>query len=313
MKLKYNIAMWCMAAGLFPLAGCSDEEDTWTPGPESQVAYQVYFTEENPTTVELEPGDSYSYNLTLSREESSEAADVPLVASGDTDLFEVPTSVHFDAGQEQTVVTVNFKGAENSEEYVCSLGIPEGTYNSAYTSLTTSIDIHVEVAKWVLYVQNVHFTDNDGWPASLIPDFHCDLMKVEGKEKYRFVNFMGAGIDLSFTLKENEDYDSYYFMQPIGGSYGTEYYGSDAWFFDTNAGEDSFPIYPAEGFAGQYLDWCFLYVNSGYDTCISFKNRWGDFYGYMEVHDASTGDYLNYEYFYLEFSWSKSDVVGDGN
>lgn len=87
------------------LASCT-EDFTYTP--EVASGMQVYFDEQQPTTIELTP-EVTSFNVPVYRVDSVQAADVSLTfAAGEGNIFTVPTTVHFDAGKKVANVTVTF-------------------------------------------------------------------------------------------------------------------------------------------------------------------------------------------------------------
>lgn len=304
MKIKYNIPVWCMAVGFLLMTGCSDDDDKWAPGEAAEAVSQISFSSDNPSTAEINPGEEKSYTLTLTREDAAEAVSVPLVVDG-AEEFEVPATANFAAGETETQITVRFKGTETSGSYNCTISIPEGPYNSPYSSLTTTTEIKLSVIRWVLYAKNVLFHDgDDAYPAPLFNDFYLDLYKADGKELYRFENFMD-GYNLDFTLNVYKG-DTYY-IEPENGCYGYDYYGYPAWFFGSTA-SDSYPLYSSGMFPDNFLDYCFLYVNDEDYTTINFNTRTGLIYGYFNWYDMQ-GNYINYEYPYFEFSWTEADEV----
>lgn len=315
MKIKYNKWPWYIIAGLLSLCGCNDDDNNWQPGEMTNIVQQIYFTSEDPEKIELIPGETRSYNFTLSRADSIGDISVPLTVSGDTNLFDFPSTAEFTAGNMETQITVTFTGTDKSNAYNLNVGIQEGSYNSPYTSFSTSVTINISVAKWILFAQNVRFSETDvSYPAPLFPQtFTLDLYQIEGQEKYSFFNFM-TGVNLTFTLKkcsgeENSQKGITYYMEPEGGSYGTDYYGDPAWFFDTGQGEISCPLY-REGIEG-YLNWGLLYVNeadqSYYSCKINFTTRTGELYGYFVQYDDN-GNYTS-TYPYLTFSWTETDEI----
>lgn len=303
MKLKYNMIAWCMAAGFLSLTAC-DDEDNWTPGESAVNVDQVYFTDENPESIEIEPGETRSYTFTLMRGNSSEAVSVPLTVSGAAE-FEVPSTVEFAEGETEKQITVNFTGAESSDTYKCKIVIPEGMYNSPYTSLTNMIEIEVSVAKWVLFARGVRFTSN------YLPGFTADLYKVEGKERYRFVELF-VGLDLNFTVEETETAGKFS-LYPEGGYNGVDPYNVSAWYFGAGSDDDDyFSIYP-KGYDGYYLYWAYMYTDrGGYDyTYINFNKRKGLLTMCYYVYDIATDDYIDGGYDYLNFEWDELEEQTD--
>lgn len=288
-----------MAAGFLSLTGCSDDDDNWVPGEKTEVVNQICFSNQDPAIVEVEPGEEKTYTLTLSREDATDAVSVPLVADGSSE-FKVPATADFAAGEAETQITVKFAGAETSGNYNCKISIPDGEYNSPYTSLSTSIEIRLSIAKWELMAQGVKFTSTNGW----LPDFSADLYKVDGQERYRFVELF-TGQNLTFGLQEAQKSGRYNIF-PEGGFNGIDAWEtSTAWYFGKgSADEDFFKIYP-KNYEGYYLFYCSIYTGDYYaGTYIDFNKKKGcimmDYYVYEQSTDNYTG---NGGYDYLNFNW----------
>lgn len=301
MKLKYKMAMWCMMVGILLLTGC-DDSDTWTPGPETEVAYQVYFTNGNPEAEDLDPNETNSYTLTLTRENTAEALALPLVASGDVELFEVPSTVEFAAGEKDAAITVVFKGSETGGNYLCSVGIAAGGYNNPYTSLATTVDIRQRICDWQVYVANLKITDyyGDIFPGS----YNVDLERDGDSDRYRLKGFM-SNYDLVFGVVENEDVSGQYYIYPENGSSGVDAYGDEIWAFDTELGMASYPLYH-DLLGSGYLDNGCIYTGAGYGyTYINFNKRSGYIYGCFYLEDSNGNS--DWKYPYLQLSWTASD------
>lgn len=297
MKLKYKMAMWCMMVGILLLAGC-DDSDTWTPGPEAEVAYQVYFTGGNPETEDLDPNETNSYTLTLARENTAEALALPLVASGDVELFEVPSTVEFAAGEKEAAVTVAFKGSETGGNYLCSVGIAAGDYNSPYTSLAATVDIRQRICDWQVYVANLKITD---FYENIFPDsYNVDLERDGDSDRYRLKGFM-SNYDLVFGVVENEDVSGQYYIYPENGSNDVDDAGYEYWYFDAGLGWESYPLYH-DLLGDSYLDYGCIYTGANGYTYINFNKRSGYIYGCFDLNGNS-----DWKYPYLQLSWTASD------
>ena len=299
MKRTYDRIAWCMLAGLLSLTGCGDD-DNWAPGERADVASQVFFTSGNPETVEIDLQQEKVYTFVLSRDNASEAASVPIVIEGSPE-FEIPATAEFAAGEDDTTVAVTFKGTNVPGVFTCKVSIPEGAYNSPYTSRTTQVDITLRVPDWQLYASNVNITDY--YNNLFAEPYYADLYK-DG-DRYRLEGFM-SNYNLVFTIgAEVNDLPTYYYVYPSDGSNGNDYYGKEAWFFDSKQGEESFPLCNDLLPQGNYLDSGILYTTTSY-TSISFEDRIGWLAGYFEVYD-SEGNYVSYAYPYFYLSWNESD------
>lgn len=183
MKQIYDRFAWCIMAGLLSLTGCSDEDNGWTPGERADVAFQVYFTTGDPETTEIDLQHEKVYTLALSRDDVSDAVSVPVLLEGSPE-FEVSATAEFAAGEGETTVDVTFRGTDTPGVYSCTVSIPEGAYNSPYTSRTTKTGITLRVPDWQLYASNVKISDygsaifNEPYYVSLYQD--GDRYRLEG-------------------------------------------------------------------------------------------------------------------------------------
>lgn len=132
-----------LAGGLMTFSACSDDE--WAAGPQTDpscigayfVAGEGFDTSDNSYSYEFEPEAATELTLTVGRTNTEEAATVGLVQLVNTEnIFQVPESVSFEAGQSEVPITVTFPNAEIGVSYNLELGFAEGTYD-VYNKLTT--------------------------------------------------------------------------------------------------------------------------------------------------------------------------------
>jgi hypothetical protein len=110
MKLnRLYIASLILSAALF--AGCSEYEDTVTPGPKvSADNAAVRFSATNPAGFELDPSTDFSFTLTVLRDNETAALEVPVTVITNTEnSFEVPAVLSFAAGSKTATLTVGIK------------------------------------------------------------------------------------------------------------------------------------------------------------------------------------------------------------
>lgn len=132
-----------LAGGLMSLGACSDDE--WTAGPQTDpscigayfVAGEGFDTSDNSYYYELEPESATEVTLTVGRTNTESAATVGIVQVTNTDnIFQIPESVSFEAGQTEVPLTISFPNAEIGVSYNLELAFAEGTYD-VYNSLTS--------------------------------------------------------------------------------------------------------------------------------------------------------------------------------
>ena len=142
-----------LAGGLMTFSACSDDE--WAAGPQTDpscigayfVAGEGFDESDNSYYYELEPEAATELTLTVGRTNTDEAATVGLVQLVNTEnVFQVPESVSFDAGQAEVPITVTFPNTEIGVSYSLELGLAEGTYD-VYNKLT-AVKAEVIRIKW---------------------------------------------------------------------------------------------------------------------------------------------------------------------
>ena len=186
------------AVALFVLASCV-EEDPYTPGnPTNTNGNNVYFSAANPSNLVLGLTES-SFTVTVERENGSSALSVPLKSHSISNIFTVPTSVDFAAGETSKVITVQFSGAEPFVNYVLDIAIPEELtyqYKDQNVYPTFSITVLQEDFK---PIHNGSYYD-DFWSGE---EWDQALEYSELKDTYRLSNlwtFDGfAGASFEFT------------------------------------------------------------------------------------------------------------------
>ena len=142
-----------LAGGLMTFSACSDDE--WAAGPQTDpscigayfVAGDGFDTSDNSYYYELEPEAATELTLTVGRTNTDEAATIGIVQLANTEnVFQVPESVSFDAGQAEAHITVTFPNTEIGVSYSLELGLAEGTYD-VYNKLT-AVKAEVIRIKW---------------------------------------------------------------------------------------------------------------------------------------------------------------------
>ena len=147
--MKINkIIFSILSVALMFLASCEDEIQR-EPSPIVPPNCQnVFFPTTNATDLELEPTDPTRIEVIVSRKNSKSAATVPLKVFNSDDVFIIPETVTFDAGEETTSFVVTFPEAEEGIKYSFEIGISGDEYLNPYISDKTSIKISVIRIKW---------------------------------------------------------------------------------------------------------------------------------------------------------------------
>lgn len=127
-KSTYVLLMGLLGLGL---ASCTDEYEYHGAVAEGM---EVYFSNELESQIELVDGQN-SFTIPVNRIDATEAVTVPLTFTpGEGNIYNVPTSVTFEAGQKEANITVTYDAAEfKYGNYVGgTISIAEDGYKSMY-------------------------------------------------------------------------------------------------------------------------------------------------------------------------------------
>jgi hypothetical protein len=146
MKIYSKLMMMLTAALAF--TACSSDDDFSAGEQEKSGVQSAYFnTASYVNKVEVEPGND-QFEVTVSRWNTAAAATVGLVVvSDESNVFDVPSSVNFDAGQADAVVTISAPRAEGGVAYNLVIGIAEAD-RSIYGKGFREVAIEFSMLKW---------------------------------------------------------------------------------------------------------------------------------------------------------------------
>lgn len=148
MKMNKILAGLVAVASIFATSSCS-EDDSYTPAePETGVKPYVYFSEKNETTFSLEPTAPAELTFTVCRQDTKDAIEMPLIVTENTsNVFNVPSSVSFAAGEESVDVTVTFPDAPIGTPCILTVGF-SSEYTGIYYSAIGQQTFTVNRVKW---------------------------------------------------------------------------------------------------------------------------------------------------------------------
>lgn len=146
MKIYSKLMMMLTAALAF--TACSDDDNFSAGEPEKAGVQSAYFnTDTYLNTIEVEPGGD-TFQVTVSRWNTASAATVGLtVVSDESNVFDVPSSVNFDAGQADAVVTISAPRAEGGVAYNLVIGIADAD-RSIYGKGFREVAFDFSILKW---------------------------------------------------------------------------------------------------------------------------------------------------------------------
>lgn len=112
------------------LSACTDDDDNFAPGEPYTGAYEIYFSSENSSYVNIAI-ENKSFNLTLIRKNSNTEVTVPISTATDvSEYFEIPTSVTFASGDTTATLQINVTdNVKTFTSYNIELIIAENYYN----------------------------------------------------------------------------------------------------------------------------------------------------------------------------------------
>lgn len=299
MKIR-NIFTAVLALPALLLAGCSDDDSNWNPGPETENVHQVYFNDVLSET-EVEPNTATEFIVKFYRKDNRGAISVPLTIEG-SDLFEVPATVDFADGEFSVEITVAVAASDVSGLHECSIKIPDGIYSSPYSKEYTTHTLRLTIIQWVPYAEKASVYGYDyekGTKDPTLPAYTTTLYKADGMDRY-YVTIGDQKVVFNTVASDALGVGVHY-VYPMGGFTGKDLYdGTSVWYFAPGP-EDSCEIHwPG---TETYLDWCQIYLGvDSYDYTI-FNT--GENYICLSImaykYGASSSGWV-YEYIYIDWS-----------
>lgn len=302
--MKYKMFRMCLPllAGSV-LFGCDDQNDIpYTPGqPAPEGCMTVYFDNTNSSELIIEPGEDVSFDITLSREEVAEAAEVPLLCTAKSEGLTVPAKAVFAQGERQTTVSVTFGELEVSKPYSFTLKVDEA-YVDHYAMVGGSslFEGTVMAASWAVYADNVTME----WTTLGVQNtWTTRLERLGNTSRYRFPDFLGSGLPLVFTVSGRSSYYASGNYERIFAFANCEPYVDDAvegfCFYDDEAGD--YPQWTVADGAVGVAELCIMheYIGDCDYSFVSFDKRDGMLGTYYTTYADGQYDYYNY----ITFSW----------
>lgn len=194
----FFLATVAIAAGLF--TACND--DDFTAGPDVDGA-QVYFPE-NVTTQHSISDDVTSIAIPVKRIVKDEALTVAILASDESELFTIPSSVTFAAGKETSELLITFDrtALEDGKEYPLSFLINDEDNSTPYGNRMLSIT----VAPWP-------------WE---------ELGTGKFRDDWLCAMFKGGNPEIEVTVHKHKSKAGIYMIEDMyGWPFLTEFFGAD--------------------------------------------------------------------------------------
>lgn len=184
---------FALALGVLALASCSDDYE-YTAPEATHEGSAVAFVEGSSQSVVLGIDEANpTVSVAIVREDGTNAEDIPVeVTSLNPDLFTVPATAHFDAGQTETTIDVAVDAAkmEAFTNYTAKLHLVSNVYaadNSGLFELTVTKEDYVQVGTGTYTSQFF----GASWESPL--KYSATL------DQYRITDWISEGYPLEFT------------------------------------------------------------------------------------------------------------------
>ncbi len=297
-RIIYNISL--LLAVTIGFTACNDKADSdYVPGtPTPANSMQVYFDASNAADFINSPGEKTSVDIIVSRKDDTQAAEVPIICKSAAEGLTIPSSVSFKAGEKSTTLTIGLGTMEENKKYAFSLAIGD-EYADHYTELNGSsiYSAYVMEASWDTYVPQavVSWTVRDSEQT-----WNTEIERLGSTNRYRIKDFLGSGLDMTFTVGGAADGQTgYYKMEP--------YTNYENWSSD---GVNCFLLYDTAN--GEYPQWTLgemtisrVYIMRSYTgygdySYISFSKGYGLFGTYYTEYTDGSSD--GYNYIHIRFA-----------
>lgn len=282
----------------FVMASCSDDPnldyESGKPTPEGCMA--VFIDASNPGEYILEPGEATSISISLSRLDSTQAAEVPLVCTSADASLTLPAKATFAAGEAHTTVDVTFGSLETKHKYAFTIAVDDAYADHyAATPGSTYYSSYIMAAAWEVVSDDVTMT----WTtAGIEHTFKTRLERLGNLDRYRLPDFLGSGLDMIFTAGKKSNYsEGFYKIEPY-----THYLDWNDGTVDTfefyDERTENYATWTVNGVTVTYMCMMRSYAGTDY-SYISFADRFGMFGTYYSEYIDGQYDYWNY----VRFTW----------
>lgn len=203
-KVTKYIALLIGGIALLSMAACSDD-DGRTPSPEVDPnCIGASFVGNNIGYEELEDTDPKELKLTISRDKTDAAATVAIEVQANTkNIFNIPQSVSFAAGQATADLVITFENAQLKEEYSFQISLEAAAVNpykgNGHASFT------VQCLKWVDVSGTFTFKD---W---VFGEYNSDKEEVDKEE----VNRENSDKEYNVTVQRVDGENRYRIVDPF--------------------------------------------------------------------------------------------------
>lgn len=261
---------------MFSFAGC-DSDDKWKPGPEDNSgSMKVYFSSENSYKNVFNAGIT-ELDIVVKREITTASASVPVKVVSKADVFSIPATVNFAAGESTSILKVSFPNPEFDEAYFFTIEIDGAEYIDNYSQLDGAYRLtsSVTIENWVVFAEpTFKFT-------SYFDDFQATILYNANTGQYKIEDYLKSGASLVFTVNENNG------IAFVGGYQSS----TTNWYFYSASGSavaNRIPCYPVStDHPDRYITYTYLYIGNTY-TYLDTTEKKGRLYHNCYYNDGTT-------------------------
>lgn len=288
--MKYTIKVLAAMAVIATAISCSEKSE-WTPGPDvAPGCMGVYFEPLSSNEILVAADDSKLLPFTVGRAVTDDAATVEFIVNSCPEGAVVPSSVSFEAGQQTATCYIDVEDMPSKTSGTVSLAIPEKML-SPYAAGVSELSLKIDIAgQWLTFAKDAKVSFS-----SVFPGMTTDILMLDGTNNFKINNFLGSGIDFTFSFGEPGENGGYPFIPvsnyvDVHDRWGADY-EYNGWFiydYENNgyaawAIDDESPyIYDME-FDGDYSNgyfsdkYLYFYTYTTYDGGATFIEIWIEF------------------------------------
>lgn len=198
-----NILLGLVAAAM--LAACdSYSDDNWKPGEQVAAGVQgAFFSTDNATGFSV--SDSTTFNIIISRVDSTEAATVPInVVSRDTAAIEIPSSVSFEAGKGTATLTCSAEGLAEDSLYSFTIAVGDSQVNPYAAGSSTYTGTVINGALWITVVKDAptYFYYNGSYTYDFT--YKTTIKQYLTTNYFYIEDFLNSGSGFSFRITDDD-------------------------------------------------------------------------------------------------------------
>lgn len=253
----------CFAAfsAMFALGlGSCTEECDYTPAQpvDANCIKASFVAEENGMFTEVAPTEEKKLTFTLTRENDSKEATVALeVLQNEEEMFDIPETVSFAAGEKQKTFDITFPNVEIGMVYEYSIGLKEMDIDPYQETTTATLTGQVQMVQWDAIGKGSLSVTLLGGTAS------CNVYKASHAVWYKVVAPVEEGMDLVFKVNEANEVTVDAQAIFTHSNYGTVYVVSQAGVYNAQANiiQVALKYYCSAGTFGTFVETLTLPAN----------------------------------------------------